>query len=57
MDAMSGEVKTSIILTFGPHNIDLAQSLTKFWKDHDADLGDMYIEKLRDEKAKLIGNG
>lgn len=51
--ALAKEVTTSIILSFGPHNIELAQSLTNFWKERDADLGAMYIEKLKEEKDKL----
>jgi ParB-like chromosome segregation protein Spo0J len=55
VDAMAKGAKSSIILVFGEHNIELATSLTKFWKERDADVGAMYIEKLNDEKNKLMG--
>lgn len=52
-DAMAKEVKTSIILTFGPDTIEEAQSLVSWWKKRDADVSAMFVEKLKQEKSSM----
>lgn len=50
---MAAGVKKAIQIEFDIEHYEEAQELVKFWREQDAYIGSMLIEKLKDEKDKL----
>ena len=50
---MTSGVKKAIQIEFDLEHYDEASELVRFWRDQDAYVGAMIIEKLKEEKAKL----
>ena len=53
LDDMTAGVKKAIQIEFDLEHYEEAQELVKFWRDQDAYVGAMLIEKLKEEKEKL----
>jgi len=53
LDEMTAGVKKAIQIEFDLEHYEEAKELVKFWRDQDAYVGAMIIEKLKDEKEKL----
>lgn len=53
LDEMTSGVKKAIQIEFDLEHYEEAQELVKFWRDQDAYVGAMIIEKLKEEKEKL----
>lgn len=50
---MAAGVKKAIQIEFDIEHYEEAQELVKFWREQDAYIGSMLIEKLKDEKDRL----
>ncbi len=50
---MAAGVKKAIQIEFDIEHYEEAQELVKFWREQDAYVGSMLIEKLKDEKVRL----
>lgn len=53
LDKMTGGVKKAIMIEFDIENYDKAYNLVKFWRENDADVGLMLMEKLEHEKNRI----
>lgn len=53
LDEMVGGVKRGILIEFEPEHFDEATALIKFWREKEAYIGRLLIEKLKEEKDKL----
>jgi len=53
IEEMNQGVKKAIQIEFDLDKYDEAQDLIKYWRDKEANIGEMIIEKLKDEKLKV----
>jgi len=53
LNDLTNGVKKAIQIEFDLEHYDEASNLVKFWRDRDAYIGSMIIEKLKEEKQKL----
>lgn len=53
LDEMSRGVRKAIQIEFEPEHYEVAQELVKWWREQGAYVGQMLINHLADEKAKL----